>query len=70
MAEKKQPDTVILSLVLVQDIVNYLGTQPLAQALPLFNRVVTETRGQIAAEPPKADVDVPDGPPAKATKKK
>jgi hypothetical protein len=55
-------DTVTLSVALVQDLVNYLGTQPLGTVLPLFNRIVQETRGQLPPSAPPTDLPVPDGP--------
>lgn len=67
MAEEKM---VVLSESLVQDIAALIGSRPLQEVLPLFNRLVTETRGQLGERPleTKTDVEVPSGPPAKAEK--
>jgi hypothetical protein len=46
---------VLVSGALVIDILNYLGGRPLAESLPLFHRLLSETKTQLPAPPaPKA----------------
>jgi hypothetical protein len=55
------PQTVTLSVDLVNALVQNLGNQKLAEVLPLFNRLIQETQGQLK---PPTDLAVPHGAPA------
>lgn len=52
---QEAPKTIILSFSLVRDIATYLGTQRIQDALPVFSRLVDETKSQIAAPPAPAE---------------
>lgn len=54
-ASPAMPSKLILSADLVQALLDNLGRQQLAQALPLYQRISAELRGQlvqVTAEPP------------------
>ncbi len=60
-----EPKTVTVPLELAQEILSYLGTRPIQEALPVFTRLGQAVRAQMSA----SDVAVPNAPKVEKTEK-